>query len=394
MNHPSLLKILIVFLLPSFSALFAQQPVVGESEVASDFLLIGESVLNGVNNRDNELIVQYFDMDAFAVRVTEGLDLPDKFLRGYKVGLKAGLSQLGRNLFQNAPPNVANVGKIVRWRKVGDNYSFLLRIDLGDHGWYLGEFLCRRNEAGVAYIYDLYPLASAEFLSVTSRQMLVSVLPDQSQFLKVLGLEGSQDKAAKEIFQLIEAYSNQNFGVYAERYLAAGESSRKTKYLALLAYNVSTSLANETLALESLNDLRTYHGDDPKMAFALLDAYLMVEDYAAALKSFDYLNKFFGVEDAAILSMQANVYLLSGANFDLGLKCAERAVELEPTLEAGYWSLSSLAIEAKAYVKAIEGLKILESRFGYTFDPNYYRGEAGYIDFVNSDVFKSWAQER
>ena len=90
---------------------------------------------------------------------------------------------------------------------------------------------------------------------------------------------------------------------------------------------------------------------------------------------------------------------LSAASLVLGndedaLRYAEQAVQIEPGLELGWWSVLRARTATGQYGKAVEALDELEKTFGYTLGPEAFEKDPSMADLLLSPEYESWLDDR
>jgi hypothetical protein len=90
---------------------------------------------------------------------------------------------------------------------------------------------------------------------------------------------------------------------------------------------------------------------------------------------------------------------LSAASLVLGkaedaLSHAQRAVQIEPGLELGWWSALRANTALDQHAGAVEALDELEKTFGYTLGPEAFENDPSMADLLLSAEYESWLASR
>ena len=79
--------------------------------------------------------------------------------------------------------------------------------------------------------------------------------------------------------------------------------------------------------------------------------------------------------------------------FEEANEYAERAVELEPNLEIGWWALLRARVVLQNHAGAVEVVDTLKSQYGHTLDPETLNKDPLFRYFVRSEEYRAWATE-
>ena len=79
---------------------------------------------------------------------------------------------------------------------------------------------------------------------------------------------------------------------------------------------------------------------------------------------------------------------------DESVKHALRAIDAEPTLEVGWWSLLRARSRTKDYAGAIEALSRLEDDFGHVLDPQKLAKDRFLRVLVRQQEYIDWNEAR
>jgi hypothetical protein len=98
---------------------------------------------------------------------------------------------------------------------------------------------------------------------------------------------------------------------------------------------------------------------------ALVDYYLLTGEFAQAYQAVDRLDEYTG-GDAALTNLRAGIALYEGDN-PASIRYARQAISLDAGYEGPYWNIMVAGSRAGDYKAAMEGVRGLETRFGYEF---------------------------
>jgi predicted Zn-dependent protease len=130
--------------------------------------------------------------------------------------------------------------------------------------------------------------------------------------------------------------------------------------------------------------------DDPCVDLLTIDRLILGGRWKDAIAAFDRIDRVVG-GDPYIDDLRANVHLRAG-DPDMARKLARRAIDRDPTLDAGYWTLLEIALRRRDHEATARLLSTLEDGYGWRFD-----GIAGvdeYAEFVASPAYAQWQASR
>jgi hypothetical protein len=136
-----------------------------------------------------------------------------------------------------------------------------------------------------------------------------------------------------------------------------------------------------------MSDLHANQGDDPTLSLALVDYYLLMGDFARAYRAVDRLDEYTG-GDAALTNLRAGIALYEGDN-PASIRYARQAVSQDANYEDPYWNILVAGSRAGDYGAAMEGLRALETRFGYEFSEEQLTENEDLSGLAASEEWKS-----
>jgi hypothetical protein len=142
---------------------------------------------------------------------------------------------------------------------------------------------------------------------------------------------------------------------------------------------------------QALDELEHLFPDDPSVALIEVDGAFLRNDFDAALKNIDILDKSIG-GDPFQDAIRAEVYLKRNqpGDLDRAAAAAESAIKTEPTLAKGWWARLDTAVHLKQYPLAIETIEYLQKNFGATLTDEALHELPEYADFVASPEYLAW----
>ena len=125
----------------------------------------------------------------------------------------------------------------------------------------------------------------------------------------------------------------------------------------------------------------------------LLDYYFPSRKYEEAMQALLSLQSRLGVQDAAMDARLSAASLVLG-NTEDALSYADRAVQVEPGLELGWWSALRARTAVNRFDGAVVALDVLEKTFGYTLGPEAFESDPSMADLLLSEEYETWLASR
>ena len=269
-------------------------------------------------------------------------------------------------------------GPLVRY-SVGEGYNYVLLLPVRP-----------ARAARGAQIGDLFYATTGELLSESLGIATKLVSSPSETFLgKLFGTKVANDELVRA-FKQVGELRQQNRLREAYDVLDQVQGGARNHRLILANTIQIAAQLDEDLYRAELKRLATYHKDDPRAAFTLLDHYFLENDLDSAMAVVDLMEQTYG-QDAVFFIFRANVDAARG-RFDTAANYAEKAVQMEPGNEDAYWTMLTLLVQSEKFAEGVEIVQLLENEFGYFFMREDFEAEPLYADFARSAEFARWIE--
>ncbi len=350
-----------------------------------------EAIAQGFTERDTSAFNEAIDADAIIATALDSLTLDAGFKREFSKGLKSAIEEKIGLQFTTAMPDGA-YAKILRVKRDGGVSKALLRVDMGDAGNVYMDLYLKRDKAGKVRIVDWFDYSAGQPYSASLEQFANMASPTPTIIGRIYDRVTDNKKNQDAFMAMFNANKLGEHARTVELFLAMDEEMLKSRVINMAAIRAAQQSGDDELYVKTLAVLDKYHGDDPTLTFILLDYHFIKENYSKVISSLNYLEKTFGVEDAALKAMIANAHLESG-NYDAAIKAANSGIELEPEYENGYWSLMTAQLLSENFSDAVVTAKILENTFSYDLSPESIGENEVYAGLLQSEAYKRWRAE-
>jgi tetratricopeptide (TPR) repeat protein len=350
----------------------------------------GRSTVNSLIEGDAAAFTKSIDQKAILDTVFEGMTSDARTIAELRRGLSMGLDQIGDVMVRNLADAQL---KYLRSRNKDNQHTSLVRINFGDKGINYLDLVLKKDEDGNIKIVDWYDYSKGQYYTDSVAQAIGLMLPEETTFIaKLLGTSGLKKKDVNQFIKLGELMRQQKFDEWLKLYDKLSPKLSESRVLMLTRILVTVAAGDDAAYKASLKDLHTKFGDDPTLSLILIDHYYFEEDFETAQKALDRLSDHLG-GDAAIDSLRANVYLSSG-DYKQSAEYAQKAIDSDPEYEDAYWTLLSASIYTEAYDTSVKMLDALAMDFGYEFYPEDIEGVEEYGDFIKSNAYKKWKDDK
>lgn len=374
-----------LLLLLSFSLTLKAQNDKKQQQLES----IAEEILAAMEEENQGFLDELFDTEAFSDRfIVEGTsgDLKS-FNEGFLSSLKER-SLLSAMLLQNVALSGSDY-EFVRAYFDKKDAHLIFRL-YGEAGLNYHDFLLRKIK-GAYKVVDIYVYLSGELLTDTFKRIY---LMSGKDFLSATQAEGMPDLEMEDLSKVMTAKGLTDRGEYEaanEVIEGLSEQVKSEKLFKLVELLIKSNLGEDEY-LEVMEDYKKSFPDDPSIDLMSIDYFLLREEFEAAQRAIDNLDKRVG-GDLFLDLQRGSIYYMAG-----DLQKAEdfliKFIGSYPESLDGWDSLLSVYIDAGKFKQAAGSLdKLLEIAGidGPTLQ-EIIEQEPTFADFVKSKEYKSWKE--
>src|SRR5215831_15222014 len=349
----------------------------------------GTELAAALNKVDMDALEKMIDLQALATRVARKMAISERETSGFVAGFskKGSINSLLANTLESLRRAHGKV-ELMRVVQRGEERRPLLRYDLGDNGFDYHEYILESTASGYR-IVDWYQLSTGELTSATIAVASKLLMDPNPGFLKsLLGVSAVNDDLVvrfKSIGQLEREHKFVDAIGVIEKMPPELANSR---VLMVKAASLASASGDDSRYRRALSNLAERHGDDPTLAFMLLDHYFYEGNVDKALQSIAAMEARLG-RDGVTELLKANIHY-SKHHYDEMVSHAQQAILLEPNRPNAYFVLALGYISKEQYPMAIETYSTLGSKLGYRFTRAGFESDPKMKKFVQSAAFKSW----
>ena len=290
-------------------------------------------------------------------------------------------------------------GEVVKSTAMGGSYRFLgvrqkngevrvlFRADFGVSGLNYHNMLVVEDKTGKLRIGDIYVFLSAEDMSTTLRRALIPVVAQQNRSLldKLRGVESEYMAHLSEMHAMATNIQAGRSREAMKIHDSLPASLQKQKSVMIIRYRAASDIG-VTEVQEAAQDFRKYHPNDPCLDMLSIDLYATSGKTDQAIKCIDRIDEAVG-GDPRLNVLRAGCYRLA-KRYDEAREAAEKAIEAEPTDDAGHWELATIALESQDYAEVNRLLTMIETQFDLEIGD--LTQQPIYAEYVKSPEYQEW----
>ena len=247
----------------------------------------------------------------------------------------------------------------------------------------------RLDNSGRVIIVDWIDYLDGEKFSDGVGVVLVSLDPGKSAVRKMLDFQGPTEQQVFQMTELLKAYRDSQVDRYFDILETLDEELRRQRATVLLSVHLTHATRNRRKLRTALVDVDKYFPAEPLFSLMLLDYYFPTKKYDLAMEALLSLKSRLGVQDSAMAARLSAAALVLG-NTEEALTFGEEAIQLEPGLELGWWSVLRARTALDKFAEAVEALDALEKQFGYTLSPQAFEKDPSMAALLRSKEYEDW----
>lgn len=374
---------------PLALSLFFMLLMIGSVEAGSDlktYQKAADDLAADLNRRSSKVFVNMLDFDTIVDEALQGVSFSDKDKKDFRSGMEQAKPRLGDKIVGQI--SESGYAKVLRVRKDGKIARALMRLDYGDMGYgYMDLHLQKQGKK--VRIVDWYDYSLGQNYTRSLNQIVAMIAPTPTLMGRIFDIATNRKSDLDNLQKFLLAVNKQGYAEAMKIHKKLSKEAANSRMVSLILVQAASATGNDEYYREALTRLAKHHSNDPSLAFILIDHYFYKQDFNKVVSIIDSLTKEFGVQDAAQLSMKADVLVEKG-DYNGAVKAARIARKLEPDLEATYWSLLSANIGARNYRDAVKAGDVLEKKFNYMLTKDNLSEDEYYQGFLNSKEFRNW----
>jgi tetratricopeptide (TPR) repeat protein len=348
-------------------------------------------IVTGLNNNSFERFALAIDRDDMLERIF-GLRLIDpKVKQGFRESFDDNLVNILKSAFADTGGNIRAAW--LGFGSKGDRGKAIVRYDLPDFQFDYHQYELRLDDRGRVVIVDWIDYLDGEKFSDSVGMQLIAANPGKPAVRKLLDFQGPTEQQTFQVTELLKASRDRQVDRYFDILKDVDENLRRQRVVIVTSVQLTKATRNRRKLRTALIDVDKYFPEEPLYSLMLLDYYFPSRKYEQAMQALLRLQSTLGVQDSAMSARLSAASLVLG-NAEEALSYAEQAVQIEPGLELGWWSVLRARTAMRQFDTAVEALDQLEKTFGYTLGPEAFEKDPSMSDLLLSSEYETWLESR
>ncbi len=268
-----------------------------------------------------------------------------------------------------------------------------VRYDLPDFQYTYHEYDLRMTEAGKIYIADWTDFLRGEAFSDAMGETLIAAAPSKQAVRKLIDSSRVSDSQVFQVTELLKAVRDRRVDRFVEIWGNLDDDLKAQRITVLAHVHLMKDTRNRRKLRTALIEMAKHFPTEPAYSLMLLDYYFPSRRYQDAFDALKRLEARLGVEDSA-MNARLSAASLVLRNADDASAYAARAVEMEPGLELGWWSLARASAVSSDFDTAVKALTELEDQFGHDLGPEALAKDPLFAQVVQSPAYQEWSAGR
>lgn len=334
------------------------------------------AVLEAVLAGDASRLAALIDTDALVARIVRGLPADDEFRRTMPQIVEqqrvllaerflAGMRTFGKSLVAQTSSRRGTAVLRRQGATLGEGIDYIV-FELGPEG-------C---------VVDWGSLQLGTRVSAMIRQAHLLSRDDTSLVATLFGIRQYDARQEQQMGALLVALRNQDSAAAIAALDGMKELARESFELSMLRAGLMS--VDAPGYREALEDIAQRFGDDQRTQFMLIDHHLLQEDYAAALRSVEAIQKQVGPDEENEFLRAICLQLLERP--DEAVAAMRRMVEMAPSRAETHDMLTNQLVSLGRHAEAVDAMAAA-ALHGVEFDPAAMRADPAYAGFLDSPEY-------
>jgi hypothetical protein len=372
-------------------------PAAADAQTGDDLRAQFQAVIDDLNDNTFRGFHAAIDDNEFVGRAFGTRVIADDAKRAFAAAFPQTLEQM----FQSAFPQALTqeeaggeiIGTVVAFNDEGATASAIVRFDAKGFRYTWHSYDLIRGRGGRVQIVDWYDHYQGSWFSQIIGDTLVRALPSAGPVASVLDLPNPSEGQLFQVGELFKAVRDGNPQRYVQILDGLEKTLREEPFIVHLNFQYWRMIRDPGRLMAAAGELSAAFPGDSRYSLSLAEFYIQARRFDEAIAELDRFEAALGIDDGVVRSLRATAFMALG-QFDEAQASAEAAIEAEPTLELGWWTLLRTRTAAENYAGATEVLSELEDRFGHLLVPQKLRRDRFLKVLIDKEEYKEWRAAR
>ncbi len=349
------------------------------------------TIVESLNLGTFDLLVSSINREEFIDRIF-GLRLISQTIqRDFRENMQTQFAGLIRSGFAGSEDGVNATLLGVESR--GIRGRAVVRFDLPGLQFSYHEYELKLDRKNRVVIVDWVDFLRGEKFTDGVGVSLVIALPSKQAMRKLIDYKNVKDSDLFQFTELLKAARDRRADRYIDIINNLNPEMQRQRVVVLTGVQLTKTIKSRRMMRTALMQMANHFPEEPLFSLMLLDYYVPSKMYEEAVAALRRTYDQFEFDDAAMEARLSAIVLVMGNSADASA-FADRAIELEPGLELGWWSALRARVALSNFAGATEALQQLEQQHGHSLGPEALERDKSFAALLASDEFKTWAASR
>ncbi len=275
----------------------------------------------------------------------------------------------------------------------GDRGRAVVRFDLPDLQFSYHEYELLLDKKNRVNVVDWVDYLSGEGFTDGVGVSLIIALPSKQAMRKLIDYKNVKDSDMFQFTELLKAARDRRADRYIDIINNLNPELQRQRIVVLTGVQLTKTIKSRRMMRTALIQMANHFPEEPLYSLMLLDYYVPSKMYEEAVAALRRTYEQFEFDDAAMEARLSAIILVMGNSADASA-LADRAIELEPGLELGWWSALRARVASSNFAGAAEALQQLEQHHGHSLGPEALERDKSFAALLASNEYKAWVASR
>ena len=285
------------------------------------------------------------------------------------------------------------IGTLIDFQEQGSQASALVRYALPRYRYAYHRYDLQMDDNGRIFITDWLNYLMANRFTEAAGEFLVSVMPSDPAARRLLDISSPTQSQVFQMRELLKAYRDKQVDRFFDIVETMDATLQRERAILDRSLRMAEHSADRVRYKAAVLGLLEKYPDEPLYFLTYIDYFTGTRDFERGLTTLVSFQESLGADDGAAFARMSAFSLALGENDD-SVTHALRAIDAEPTLEVGWWSLLRARTRTKDYAGATEALSHLEDEFGHDLDPQKLAKDRFLRVLVRQQEYIDWNEAR
>ena len=349
------------------------------------------TIVESLNLGTFDLLVSSINREEFIDRIF-GLRLISQTIqRDFRENMQTQFADLVRSGFAVSEDGVK--ATLLGIESRGDRGRAVVRFDLPELQFSYHEYELILDKKNRVIVVDWVDFLRGEGFTDGVGVSLTIALPSKQAMRKLIDYKNVKDSDLFQFTELLKAARDRRADRYIDIINNLSPEMQRQRIVVLTGVQLTKTIKSRRMMRTALIQMANHFPEEPLYSLMLLDYYVPSKMYEEAVAALRRTYEQFDFDDAAMEARLSAIVLVMGNSADASA-LADRAIELEPGLELGWWSALRARVASSNFAGAAEALQQLEQHHGHSLGPEALERDKSFAALLASDEFKTWAASR